>query len=404
MKVSLQRLAAGSLLVYATALCVAGGLPEAGPALLVAAALVVACFFISLFQRSGIAKFSWFWIPYIGFATWAAASLAWSTEPQLERVFTILQVVSIGLICAQFIAKTGKIGVIEAAFYIGVLAAALLSSNPETVGGERQGGSLGHANDLATAIAGATLFASRRAVLILQAAKFSRRDMILTAAVILLCAYLALYSAGSRRAIVIIAMSAIFICIQWALTARTTLRKVIAGVAVVAAAITAVPLIVESTFFFRLESLVSYVSGGAMIREQSLGVRAGMAEAALDIWLTSPFLGIGVDNFRVVSSYGTYSHNNYLEILSGLGVLALFLFYVPIVTTSYRAFKEGLRAHPRIRLELHWAAFLGCVILVSDLFFVSYYDKINWLLLSVLLGYVSWICKRAQSASVDGRS
>ncbi|WP_020558610.1 O-antigen ligase family protein [Thiofilum flexile] len=57
-------------------------------------------------------------------------------------------------------------------------------------------------------------------------------------------------------------------------------------------------------------------------------VRQRLQQGALELFRENPFFGIGLENTRIY--LGTYSHNNWIELLAGGGVLALVLFILPI--------------------------------------------------------------------------
>ncbi|WP_081683309.1 O-antigen ligase family protein [Arenimonas composti] len=404
MKISQRALGASSLFIYAVAVCVAGGNESLVSLVAVAAGLLAAAYLLTMLSGAPESRPQWFWLPYILLISWAALSLTWSSEPQTGRLITLIQVIVVGLMCAQLLSQAGVVVVVELAFYIGVFASLLLSANHHSDDAERLGGALGHANDLATVIVGASLFATRRTVLLLRSARISFVAATGIFGVFACCFYLAFYSAGSRRAIIGMAICACYISVQWAFSARTTMRKVGAFACAAALATFAAPLIVESTFYFRLESLFSYLGGGELIREQSLGVRSAMAEEATRLWAEHPVGGVGLDSFRVVASFGTYSHNNFLEVLCTLGFVGLLLVYFAPLMTTARAFKLRRKSSSQEALaERSWLLFFSVVLLVSDLFSVSYYDKINWLLTSVLLGHGVLVVRQASLRSAVRR-
>ncbi|RAS99036.1 hypothetical protein A6E22_25100, partial [Bacillus cereus] len=83
----------------------------------------------------------------------------------------------------------------------------------------------------------------------------------------------------------------------------------------------------------RMEHLFSYILGKGA-NEGSINIRANMIDMGLDWFQERPITGYGIDNFR--SLYGieaiggefTYSHNNLVELLVGIGVIGTFLFYL----------------------------------------------------------------------------
>src|SRR5690625_3963952 len=80
---------------------------------------------------------------------------------------------------------------------------------------------------------------------------------------------------------------------------------------------------------YRMEALVNIVLG-EQVEEASVNTRKIFVERGWDYFLLKPWTGYGLDNFRnLPGSYGTYSHNNYIELLISGGVFS-FIFYYAI--------------------------------------------------------------------------
>lgn len=86
-----------------------------------------------------------------------------------------------------------------------------------------------------------------------------------------------------------------------------------------------VPILYDS-IGYRFESLLSVFSGEGIV-DVSTRNRLAMMKSGLELWLQSPILGHGIDSFKVVSSFGVYSHNNFIELLSGVGVIGFAIYY-----------------------------------------------------------------------------
>lgn len=73
-------------------------------------------------------------------------------------------------------------------------------------------------------------------------------------------------------------------------------------------------------------------------KDTSTELREGYTNLAINIWLQSPLIGVGINNFAVLNtlSQGSYSHNNYAELLAGVGIVGFLLYYYPL----YRLVKK----------------------------------------------------------------
>ncbi|TKD70735.1 O-antigen ligase family protein [Pseudalkalibacillus hwajinpoensis] len=100
-------------------------------------------------------------------------------------------------------------------------------------------------------------------------------------------------------------------------------------------------------------------------------------------WLlfqSNPVLGYGLDNFRRVSFFGGYSHNNFIEVLTSTGIIGFFVYYsLPIIMliNSIKNRKKNI-GYALI------ATFLTIIILL-DLANVSYRQIITQVVIAILV-------------------
>ena len=114
--------------------------------------------------------------------------------------------------------------------------------------------------------------------------------------------------------------------------------------------------------------------------ESSADVRDSMAREGVELWQASPIYGYGIDQYRFLTSYATYSHNNYTELLVSFGVVGLVLYYSILLVLLYRAFLGFQRRTP-------FASLLGSAILLLllwDVALVAYSNRLVWVFLGVL--------------------
>lgn len=180
------------------------------------------------------------------------------------------------------------------------------------------------------------------------------------------------FMSGSRKALLNIL---IFTCIIFLFSKydkdfiKNVGRLIIVGV-IVAVLIIAV-LNIDALYEVlgkRLESLFAYFSGDVE-QDYSALRRNYMREDAFQIFLSNPIKGIGMNNFKYVARYGTYSHTNYLEMLSCLGIIGTLLYYVPVVIVMIKSF-------------IHWKnnykdAVIPFAVLLS--IFISDYGNVSYI-------------------------
>lgn len=70
--------------------------------------------------------------------------------------------------------------------------------------------------------------------------------------------------------------------------------------------------------------------------------RLDMYQIAIDLFKSSPLVGIGFNNYRVVSGFGTYSHSTYAEVLACTGLIGTFLYFFPYIKLFFRYLNSSL--------------------------------------------------------------
>ena len=82
------------------------------------------------------------------------------------------------------------------------------------------------------------------------------------------------------------------------------------------------------TIFFRDSILLFRLSD---LFESGSNIRSGMYRAAFKLFEQSPIIGIGFNNYRILSGYGTYSHSTYAEALACTGLIGITLYFSPYI-------------------------------------------------------------------------
>jgi len=153
-------------------------------------------------------------------------------------------------------------------------------------------------------------------------------------------------------------------------------------------------IIMENTFFYnvigyRVEGLLNYFTGEGRI-DGSTRTRFGLLNEAFSVVKEHPIIGVGLGAFRTINTYQTYAHNNYLELLSGTGILGLIAFYwIFLYLLIYLMLKMKTIKDPLIPLLIA----LIVSLLVHDLGTVSYYRTILTLFVCISICYMNILQK-----------
>lgn len=77
---------------------------------------------------------------------------------------------------------------------------------------------------------------------------------------------------------------------------------------------------------YRIEAVFDSLLGRGD-SDESLYIRKTLIDSGRNLFLRSPLVGYGMGSFGTVSGYDTYAHNNYIEMLVGLGVFGTLIYY-----------------------------------------------------------------------------
>ncbi|GAE28190.1 hypothetical protein JCM9140_4398 [Halalkalibacter wakoensis JCM 9140] len=127
---------------------------------------------------------------------------------------------------------------------------------------------------------------------------------------------------------------------------------------------------------YRLEQSVTNFLNG-----QSLdSTRESLVEIGINLFKEKPILGWGTGNYSFVSGTGLYSHNNFIELLSSLGIIGLIMFYIFYIIFIYNIFKLPKYIKPFMYT-------LTISLLLSDLAAPSYSVLYIHVFFAILVGY-----------------
>ncbi len=126
----------------------------------------------------------------------------------------------------------------------------------------------------------------------------------------------------------------------------------------------------------RIEA-ISELFSGQTIHDESTQERLMFISKAFDTLGNHPLLGIGIDNFRVL--YGTYAHNNYMELFADVGLVGFFIYYSMYIYILYLCYKME-----RSYLQFLLSIFIFSM-LILDVAQVSYFAKFNVFILITIV-------------------
>ena len=134
---------------------------------------------------------------------------------------------------------------------------------------------------------------------------------------------------------------------------------------------------------YRFDGLISGLLEGSFT-ESSARSRSVMIATALDSIHDHFLLGIGLNTFRTLEgSYGTWSHNNFLEIMVSGGILPLLIYYAFPVYAFVKL--RRIRKDPMAGMFMTYMIY----VVIHDLLSISYNARNMGLMMCLISAYLS---------------
>lgn len=135
--------------------------------------------------------------------------------------------------------------------------------------------------------------------------------------------------------------------------------------------------IIENKLFYqllgkRIESVLNIFQKKGKMDNSSL-IRLNMMKIGIELWMNKPLFGYGLEGYRFVSGWGTYSHNTYIELLVNTGLIGFIVYFYFYICLFFKFFLKFLK---KIKQPLDICFCLVLVILtISNMAIVSFRDR-----------------------------
>jgi O-antigen ligase len=310
----------------------------------------------------------------------------------LEFLFTIFQVILILVIVYNILLKSNTYGF----FYWGVTIGCLLIIFFQVIGGrpliaigiiilERLGGTAGNVNDYAFILCTAI-----NLLLFSFYVDANKKKMfywkILKLLIILLFAIEITFFTLSKTGLIIMLFSFIIFSFNY-IKKSSVISKFLVVTAVLILYLMVIPNSIEIEFsvFDRFLGMYDTLSANSLNEDGSTSQRFNLIIEGLRLWSERPLFGWGPGQYRWVNKvdFGYYSHNNFIEILVNFGLLGFLIFYSIHFYLLRKLFK--LKKMKQRNNEVNWLLVMLFSLLIIDITFVTYYNKIYIICLAFIL-------------------
>lgn len=191
-----------------------------------------------------------------------------------------------------------------------------------------------------------------------------------------------LYFTASRKAVLIVVLGcSMYYYLKHPNKRVRNLLVIIAGVYIAYMLAMNVPALYNS-IGWRIEGAIAVVTGSGTADSSAL-LRSRYIEVGLEAFKKAPIFGYGIDNYRFINlretGHLTYSHNNFIDILVGVGAvgfLIYYYYYVELIVSFCRIFFKR-----QYSLLLSITAVCFFATFVMHFAVVAYYDLMQNLLI-----------------------
>lgn len=312
------------------------------------------------------------------FAGICALSILWSYNADVSISMTrkMLELAIIGNLLIAFIDKKEKIIYLYKCFVIAGIALIirLLISFPISMWGvDPLGDSALNANRTG-------LFLAISAICTMQLAHFKNKKIYY---LLIFVFFGVIALTGSRKAFLMLLMG---ISALYYINSTKILKKVLSVFIILIIVITAYNIVMNvpelhDVLGVRLERMINTFTGEGPI-DNSTRVRWAMIETGIYLFKNKPALGYGIASYSSVSGFGTYAHNNYIELLVGIGLIGTIIYYSIYVYAIIRLLnmKKTIYTNPLL--------IIIAVLAVMEYGLVSYYSEIYQILIALAIAAI----------------
>jgi O-antigen ligase len=187
---------------------------------------------------------------------------------------------------------------------------------------------------------------------------------------------------GSRKAFILLILSLTFLKI---LSLKNKRNLIVAIPFLLFLCFLVWKLIITIPYFYdvlgnRIEMMINGFLGKGQV-DNSTTIRLYMIDYGMKLFKQKPFLGYGLFNYSALTEYA-YSHNNYVELLVGVGILGTAIYYSIYLNIIFNLFKQ-------LRKIKYAGLFVSLIIglAIMEYGLVSYYEEFYQII--IVCGYCS---------------
>lgn len=200
----------------------------------------------------------------------------------------------------------------------------------------------------------------------------------------ILCLLLFCVISGTRKSFIILfVMLSVFYCFRYPKKLPKYFLMGAFGLGITLFLLMKIPFLYNS-IGVRIEALILFAQGGK--GDSSLVTRASFISLGMMYFKESPIWGNGVNCFKTIpGAYGTYSHNNYVELLFSVGLVGTLSYYLMYLCTMIKGMTNYIKTKaPGSVISI--AIIVSC--LITDYAQVGYYDRSSLVFITLAMAMI----------------
>lgn len=198
------------------------------------------------------------------------------------------------------------------------------------------------------------------------------------------CLFLFCVISGTRKSFIILfVMLSVFYCFRYPKKLPKYFLMGAFGLGIALFLLLKIPFLYNS-IGVRIEALILFAQGGE--GDSSLVSRASYISLGMSHFKESPIWGNGINCFKTIpGAYGTYSHNNYVELLFSVGLVGTFSYYLLYLCTMIKGMTNYIKTKA-CGSVISIAVIISC--LITDYAQVGYYDRSSLVFITLAMAMI----------------
>lgn len=206
------------------------------------------------------------------------------------------------------------------------------------------------------------------------------------AVIAILISFYFIVMTGSRKGII---MSSLAIVLYYILkTPKRTIKNILMSIFILCFIYI---LIMKNSILYeiigwRIEGMLALITNNGQNVDSSANTRMIYIKIGIDAFKKSPLLGYGMGNYHLINLVNTgdntYSHNNFIELLIGTGIIGFSAYYWFYFYLIYKFLKKLNIKKINLLSNVVFSNFI--LLFIMHFGFVAYYDILQWIVILLL--------------------